>query len=74
MRKGNKTQKQEVLNYIMTHKRGITSLQAIQLFGATRLSDIIFRLRGEGYDIRTEQITKKNRYGHSTTFACYKLV
>ena len=71
--KNTKSQKSEILKYLKTHKRGITSLQAIQLFGATRLSDVIFRLRQEGYDIVTEQITKKNRYGHVTTFACYKL-
>ena len=71
--KNTKTQKSEILKYLKTHRRGITSLQAIQLFGATRLSDIIFKLRQEGYDITTEQITKKNRYGHVTTFACYKL-
>ena len=68
-----KTQNERILRYLKTHKRGITSIQAIELFGATRLSDIIFRLRKAGYDIETEQITKKNRYGHTTTYACYKL-
>ena len=68
-----KSQKSEVLHYLKTHKRGITSMQAITLFGATRLSDIIFRLRKEGYEIETEQITTKNRYGHVTTFARYRL-
>ena len=72
--KKTKTQKSEVLRYLKSHKRGITSLQAIEMFGATRLSDIIFKLRQEGYDIATEQITKKNRYGHAVTFACYRLV
>lgn len=71
--KKTKSQKSEILRYLLTHKRGITSLQAIELFGATRLSDIIFRLRKEGYDIVTEMITQKNRYGHATTYACYKL-
>ena len=68
-----KTQTTEVLKYMQTHK-GITSIQAIEKFGATRLSDIIFRLRKEGYEIETESITKKNRYGHTTTFARYTLV
>lgn len=71
--KKTKTQKSEVLRYMKSHK-GITSLQAIELFGATRLSDIIFKLKQEGYDIKTEQITRKNRYGHSVTFAKYSLV
>lgn len=67
------SQKNEVLKYLKTHKRGITSIQAVELFGATRLSDIIFRLRQEGYDIITEMITTKNRYGHTTTYARYRL-
>ena len=71
--KKTKTQKSEVLRYMQTH-RGITSLQAIEKFGATRLSDIIFRLRKDGYDIETEQITTKNRYGHSVTYVKYSLV
>lgn len=69
-----KTQRSEILKYLKTHKRGITSLQAIEMFGATRLSDIIFRLRKDGYEIETESITKKNRYGHAVTFARYTLV
>ena len=71
--KKTKTQKSEVLKYMQTHT-GITSIQAIEKFGATRLSDIIFRLRKEGYEIKTEQITRKNRYGHATTFAKYSLM
>ena len=71
--KKTKTQKSEVLKYMQTHK-GITSIQAIEKFGATRLSDIIFRLRKDGYDIETEQITTKNRYGHAVTYAKYSLV
>ena len=71
--KNKKSQKSDVLKYMQSHK-GITSIQAIEKFGATRLSDIIFRLRKEGYDIATEQITTKNRYGHSTTYAKYSLI
>lgn len=71
--KKTKSQRSEVLRYMQTHK-GITSIQAIEKFGATRLSDIIFRLRKDGYDIQTESITTKNRYGHSVTYAKYSLV
>ena len=71
--KKEKSQKSEVLKFMKTHKRGITSLQAIELFGATRLSDIIFRLRQEGYNIITEMVTAKNGYGHTVTFARYRL-
>lgn len=48
-----KTQQQKVLDYLRTHKRGITSMKAFWLFRITRLSDRIFRLRGKGYQIAT---------------------
>lgn len=71
--KKTRTQKSEVLRFMKTHS-GITSYQAIQHFGATRLSDIIFKLRKEGYEIETKQITTKNRFGHTVTYAKYSLV
>lgn len=51
----------------------ITSWQAIQQYGATRLSDIIFRLRKQGYDIETKNETFKDRNGNACTFAKYIL-
>ena len=39
------TQTKEVLNYLQNNKKGITSMEAIKMFGATRLSGIIFRLK-----------------------------
>ena len=39
------SKKAKVLKYIQTHKKGITSMQAINMFKATRLSAIIFELR-----------------------------
>lgn len=39
------SKKAKVLKYIQTHKKGITSMQAIDMFKATRLSAIIFELR-----------------------------
>ena len=44
---------------VLAHlKKGktITSWQAIQNFRATRLADIVFRLRGNGFNIATEMI------------------
>lgn len=55
-------------------KRGsITSWEAIKLYGCTRLSAKIYDLRAEGMDIRTDHVTKKNRYGYPVTFANYIL-
>jgi len=49
----------------------ITSLEAIELFGATRLSAIVFNLRRRGYEITTETLATKDRYGHAVNYAKY---
>lgn len=64
-----KTQTSEVLKYLK-EEGSITSLQAINLFGATRLSDIIFRLRKQ-HNIETKQILTKNRYGNVVKYGKY---
>lgn len=46
----------------------ITSWQAFELFRATRLADIVFKLRGRGYDITTFLIES-----NGTRYAKYKL-
>lgn len=70
-----KTQTSEVLNYLMKHKKGITSMEAFEKFGATRLSAIIFNLRhNHGYDIEVEEEKTKNRYGNTVAFTRYRLV
>ena len=68
-----KTQKDAVLNHLEEHG-SITSMEAIQNYGATRLSAIIFNLRyKDGYDIETHMETAKNRYGRSVDYARYVL-
>ena len=47
-----KTQKQSVLEHLIKRKT-ITSWEAITNYRATRLADIIFKLKGEGYKILT---------------------
>lgn len=47
------TKKQQVLEYLQNHKGGITSMQAINMFKATRLSAIVYELKQENWDIRT---------------------
>lgn len=49
-------------------KRTITSWQAIQLFKATRLADIIYRLRNRGEPIVSETVENEN-----AKFARYRL-
>lgn len=67
MEKTNKTK--EVLNYLK-EKGSITSMEAINEFGATRLSAIIFNLR-KHYDIETIEMVCNDRYGHECHFAKY---
>ena len=55
-------------------KGSITSMEAIQEYGATRLSAIIYNLRHiGGYDIVTDFEVVKTRYGVKTQIARYKL-
>ena len=61
-----------VLNHLKEHD-SITSMEAIENYGATRLADIIFRLRKRGYNIRTIDCVGKNRYGHTCNYAKYIL-
>ena len=46
----------------------ITSWQAFELFRATRLADIVFKLRSRGYDITTFLIES-----NGTRYAKYKM-
>ena len=69
------TQTSEIKKYLLTHKRGITSKQAFELFGATRLSAIIYELRNRhGLNIVAEDKEVKTRYGRNTIVSNYKLV
>ena len=70
MKKQTKTH--QVLFHLKTYG-SITSWEAINAYGATRLSAIIFSLRKRGYDISTLGITEKDRNGNSVTFAKYIL-
>jgi hypothetical protein len=52
----------------------LTSIQAIEFFGCTRLSAVIFRLRNE-YDmpIKEELLNVKNRNGRTVQIARYQI-
>ena len=51
----------------------ITSLEAIEEYGATRLSAIIFNLRKMGMNIRTEKIDFTDRFGSKSSYGKYIL-
>lgn len=50
----------------------ITSLEAIELYGATRLSSIIYNLRKRGHKIVTEDMPFTDRFG--TKSICGKYI
>lgn len=62
-----------VLNHLQEHG-SITSMEAIELYGATRLADIIFRLRNRGYFIKTIDCIGKTRFGDTCRYAKYAMV
>ena len=68
-----RTQK-EIVRKRLEKKKSITSYQAFVYYGITRLSAIIYDLRKEGYNIGSETITKKNRYGNVCNYAKYMLL
>lgn len=69
MEKTNKHKK--VLNHLKEHGT-ITSWEAIEKYGATRLSSIIFNLRKK-YNISTIMNEETDRYGNTCRYAIYKL-
>lgn len=67
------TQIQMVLD-VLKSGDSITSMEAFNEFGITRLSSIIYDLRKKGYEIASENIEITNRFGNKVQFARYRLV
>lgn len=67
------TQYDRVLQHLQNNSKGLSQMQAVRLYGAYRLSAIIYDLRNNGYNISTTYKTSKNRFGDSVTYAIYKL-
>lgn len=67
------TKTQAVLDWLKSNA-SISSMEAIQNFGATRLSAIIFNLRKAGYDIETVRCEGTDRFGNKMQFARYYLM
>lgn len=67
------TQRMAVLNHLRT-RGSITSQEAFKLYGATRLSGIIFDFKKQGMDIVTVMCNTTNRYGQHTRYARYMYV
>ena len=68
------TQREAIRQHLKKHK-SITSWEAIDKYGATRLSGIIYVLRhDEGWQIKSKDITVKNRFGNHCNIAKYELI
>lgn len=66
-----KTNKTQLIKKHLIEKGNITSWEAISLYGETRLSDVIYRLKKRGMDIITVMIDDIDRYGNSTSYGRY---
>lgn len=58
-----KSQTEAVLK-VLNNKGYITSFDAFNKYGVTRLSAIIYNLRHSGFNITTEKMSSKNRFGN----------
>ena len=65
-------QRNAILNHLKSGK-SITSKEAFELYGITRLSAIVHDLRIMGYPIHTFMIEGQTRFGDSTKYAKYML-
>lgn len=68
-----RTQCGEVLRY-MEERGSITQAEAASELGCWRLGARIWDLKNRGHAIRSEIVTKKNRYGRSVHFAKYSII
>lgn len=64
------TKTKAVLEHLKEHG-SITSMEAFEMYGATRLSAIVFQLRKHGHAIVSKDERTKDRYGHMVTFTRY---
>ena len=64
------TKTKAVLDHLREHG-SITSMEAFELYGATRLSAIVFQLRRKGHPIVSKDERGPDRYGHMVTFSRY---
>jgi hypothetical protein len=66
------TQKEMVLRHLKDYG-SITSWEAIQQYGVTRISAVIFNLKEDGCCFEEEWVYTTNRYGNPTAYKKYML-
>lgn len=62
------SQKKQILNYLKSHKRGLTGLDAWKKFHCYRLGARIYELREAGHDIRTDYEDNENGIGRHARY------
>jgi hypothetical protein len=67
------TQRDRVFNHLIKYKNGITSMEAIERYGITRLACVISCLKREGIKIDSKIIPVKNRYGEVVYVSRYTI-
>ena len=66
-------QKTRALRYFQTHKKGLTPLDMWVKLGIYRASDVIYQLRKDGHDIKTDYVKVKNQFDEDCRVAYYTL-
>ena len=72
-KKQSNSQREMILNHL-TNRHRITSMEAFNYYGITRLSAIIFNLRHEGYGIKSTICYGVNRFGNDCHYTEYSLI
>ena len=67
------TQKDRVVRHLKD-KGSITSLEAMKEYGIMRLTSRVCELKNEGFLIRSEFVSSKNRYNEPVSFSKYSLM
>ena len=66
------TQKEKVLRHLRDYG-SLTQLEALAEYGIMRLGARVWDLRKMGYDITSEIIEGRNRYGETVHYARYSM-
>ena len=66
------TQKQRIIRHLKD-KGSITALEAMKEYGIMRLTSRICELKDEGYNIKSQFVSSKNRYNEKVSFSKYTL-
>ena len=67
------TQEYRALKYFQTQKKGLTPFDMWVKLGIYRAADVVYKLRQDGYPIKTDLIHVKNQFDETCRVAYYTL-